>query len=116
MDKIAVLIPCFNEERTIGRLYRMYQPMRFYALLALCLAAVSTVFLIPVLVTYARTGLVPQFPTLIVCGFVYVAAIYSFFTGMILSSTVQKNRQDFEMEFIRCQEAFNAKRETVEQR
>lgn len=95
---------------TIERLFRIYQPRRFYAILALALAALSTAFLVPVLVTYARTGLVPQFPTLIVCGFVYIAALYAFFAGMILSSLVQKNRQDFEIDLIRCRDAHMAKR------
>lgn len=52
---------------------------------------------IPVLVIYFNTGLVPNFPTLIVSGFVALAAIVSLFTGMLLSSIVEKNRQDFEM-------------------
>ena len=33
---------------------------------------------------------------MIVCGFAALAAIISFFSGLILSSMVQKNRQDFE--------------------
>ena len=51
---------------------------------------------------YMATGLVPKFPTLIACGFVMLAAIQSFFTGMILQTVCQKNRQDFEMELQRC--------------
>jgi glycosyltransferase involved in cell wall biosynthesis len=90
--------------KTILRLFRIYKPMAFFSVLAGILAILSTAFLIPVLVTYSMTGLVPNFPTLIVCGFVYMAAIISFFTGMLLSSNVQKNRQDFEMELIRCEE------------
>lgn len=96
--------------RTIGRLFRIYQPMRFYLLLAIFLAAVSTVFLIPVLATYFRTGLVPQFPTLIVCGFVYIAALYSLFAGMILSSIIQKDRQDFELSRLRCHDSLQKKK------
>ena len=91
--------------RTIARLYRLYRPMQFYGLLAACLALLSTAFMIPVLITYGQTGLVPKFPTLIVCGFVYMAAIISFFTGMLLSSIVQKNRQDFEISLIHCRHA-----------
>ena len=45
-----------------------------------------------------QTGEVPNFPTLIVCGFVVMAAIQSLFSGLILSTIKQKNRQDFEIE------------------
>ena len=47
--------------------------------------------------TYLKTGLVPNFPTLIkVSGFVGVGAIQSFFAGLILTTIVEKDRQDFE--------------------
>ena len=99
--------------RTIFRLYRIYKPMGFYLLFATLLAVLSTVFLIPVLATFARTGQVPNFPTLIVCGFVYLAAIISFFSGLLLTSIAQKNRQDFEMLLIRCQEQFQEKEQAM---
>ena len=51
---------------------------------------------IPVFMTYLHTGLVPNFPTLIVSGFIALAALQAFFSGLILSTIVQKNRQDFE--------------------
>lgn len=69
----------------------------------------STCFFVPVFWDYLQTGEVLQFPTLIVCGFVYLAAIISFFAGGILSSIVQKNRQDFELNLIRCDEVYKEK-------
>jgi hypothetical protein len=61
---------------------------------------ISTIFLIPVIGDYISTGLVERFPTLIVCGFVYVAAIQSFFAGLMLSTMKQKNMQDYEMNLV----------------
>ncbi len=81
---------------TIVKLYKDYKPMAFFSLLALLLVIVSTVFLVPVLIDYARTGLVAKFPTLIVCGFVYLAAIQSLFSGLILSNLALANRREFE--------------------
>ena len=83
--------------RTIVRLYRNYKPMHFFGLISVLMFLVSLIMFIPVLITYFNTGLVPNFPTLIVSGFVALAAIVSLFTGMLLSSIVEKNRQDFEM-------------------
>lgn len=81
---------------TIMKLYKDYKPMAFFSLLALLLAVVSTAFLIPVLIDYATTGMVDRFPTLIVCGFVYLAAIQSLFAGLILSNIALTNRRRFE--------------------
>ena len=50
----------------------------------------------PVIIDFINTGLVERFPTLIVCCFVELAAIQSFFAGMILSDMTIKNRRDFE--------------------
>lgn len=87
---------------TIGRLFKNYRPLGFFSLLALALLLISGVFFLPVLAEYLQTGLVSRFPTLIVCGFVALAAIISFFAGMVLDTIQQKNRQDFEMNLHRA--------------
>lgn len=94
---------------TIVRLFRTYKPDKFFGIIAAILVAISVIFFIPILITYTRTGLVPQFPTLIVCGFVMIAAIQSFFSGLILKTIYQKNRQDFEMDLYKVTSEFNEK-------
>ena len=92
---------------TISRLCRTYKPMLFFGMISLMLCCLAAVFFIPVLNDYLKTGLVERFPTLIVCGFTIIAALLSFFSGMILSCIVRKNRQDFEMELHRAQKDHN---------
>lgn len=86
---------------SISKLYRNYKPMNFFGILALVLTVVSAGFFLPVLMEYVSTGLVPKFPTLIVCGFALMAAIQSVFAGLILAAGAQRNRQEFEMNLIR---------------
>ena len=81
---------------TIARLYKNYKPFRFFGMLALLLLVISAAMFVPVLATYIRTGLVPNFPTLIVSGFVALTAIQALFAGLILTTLVEKDRQDFE--------------------
>lgn len=81
---------------TIFRLYKNYKPMRFFGLVSSFLFLLSLMLFIPILVIYLQIGLVPNFPTLIVSGFVMTAAILSLFTGLILTTIVEKNRQEFE--------------------
>lgn len=89
---------------TIFRLYRNYKPIKFFGIITLLLAIISIGFFIPVALIYAETGLVPNFPTLIVCGFTMIAALLSLFTGMVLQTLRQKDRQDFEMNLIHISE------------
>ncbi len=83
--------------RTILRLFRTYRPLRFFSIIFVVLMGLAIGFGIPVFITYFKTGLVPDFPTLIVCGFAVIAAIQSLFCGLLLQTMYQKNRQDFEM-------------------
>ena len=95
-DGIKVLL-------TIAKLFRVYKPLAFFGSIALVLMLLAVGFFIPVLVEFVQTGLVPKFPTLIACGFVGIAAIQSFFTGLLLESIRHKNKQDFEMDLIHIQ-------------
>lgn len=83
--------------RTIFNLYRNYKPMSFFGWLAVILAVIGVAFLIPVLIDYANTGLVERFPTLIVCCFVLLAALLSFFCGLTLYNIERQNRREFEL-------------------
>ena len=97
--------------KTILRLFRTYKPLQFFGMISAVLIVLAAVIFIPILATYAQTGLVPRFPTLIVCGFMVVAAIQSFFGGVILDVNVRKNRQDFEFNY---QTVLYQKRQLIE--
>lgn len=89
-DGIAVL-------KTIGNLWKNYKPLHFFSILSLLLVIVAALVFVPVVfIPYLKTGLVANFPTLIVCGFVVMAALISFFTGLILDSIIKKEKREFE--------------------
>lgn len=90
--------------KTIVKLYRTYKPMGFFGAIAILLGITALINFVPVMKIYLETGLVPKFPTLIVCGFMVVTAVQSFFAGLMLQTMMQKNRQDFEMELQRVYE------------
>ena len=96
-SKLNTFSDGFKVIKTIIRLFKAYKPIWFYGLVALILALISIGFFIPILVIYGETGLVPKFPTLIMCCFVMTVAILSFFSGSILQSLRQKEKQDFEL-------------------
>lgn len=116
VSKLNTYSDGFKVLGTIFHLYRDYRPFGFFSLLALFLGAVSVLFFIPVLMEYMSTGLVMKFPTLIVCGFVMLAAIQSLFSGLILSNLAQKNRRDFEYRYTLVCEKERRQRESGEQK
>lgn len=96
----------FKVLKTIARLYKNYKPRQFFTAVSVILILLAAVFFVPILVTYIKTGLVPQIPTLIVCGFVALSAIQSYFSGLILSTIEQKNKQDFEYRLAKTEDKF----------
>lgn len=116
VSKLNTVIDGLKVLNTIVRLHKNYKPCCFFSAISLLLLLLCFYFFIPVLVTYANTGLVPNFPTLIVCGFTAMAALISYFTGLQLQNGVQKNKQDFEMQRIRAAERQRELRRTQEGR
>jgi len=102
LSKLNTYSDGFKVIRTIIRLYRTYRPLQYFGAIALILFLLAMGFFLPVIAAYLRTGLVDKFPTLIVCGFAVIAGIQSLFTGLLLKTIYQKNRQDFEMDLMRA--------------
>lgn len=94
--------------RMIFRMLRNYKPLLFFTIIAAVLSIAAAIFMVPVLAEYFATGLVLKFPTLIVCGFMVLAAIQSLFTGLLLSVMLSKSQNDFEMRLLT---AYQRKRE-----
>ena len=81
---------------TIFRLYKNYKPMYFFGWLSAILFVLTVILFVPVFIEYTQTGLVPRFPTLIVSGFIGLGGVLSLFTGLILTTLAEKDRQEFE--------------------
>ena len=101
----------FKVLKTIGKLFKNYKPLAFFGTISAILMALAVIFFAPIFATYLRIGKVPNFPTLVVCGFAVLAAMQSLFAGMILQNIVQKNRQDFEMELHRIEDIYKKRKE-----
>ena len=86
----------FKVLRTIIRMLRNYRPLRFFGFMSLFMMLLALILFVPVFGEYLATGLVPRIPTLIVSGFLVIAALISLFSGLILHMIAQKDKRDFE--------------------
>ena len=78
---------------TIFRLFRDYKPLVFFSWISSFLILASLLILLPVFIEYLQTGLVPRFPTLIVCGFIILFAMLLWMCGLILQVLLIRHRQ-----------------------
>lgn len=81
---------------TIGTLFRDTKPYLFFSIISFILFAVGTVIFVPILLNYFDTGLVYRYPTLIMISGLWIIAIISFFSGVILQVLKKQHRHNFE--------------------
>jgi len=79
--------------KTILHLFRIERPVLFYGGFGLFLAVVALTISIPLLITFAQTGLVPRFPTAILATGLMILAFMSFMCGLILDTVVRGRRE-----------------------
>jgi glycosyltransferase involved in cell wall biosynthesis len=77
----------------IARLVKDERPLHFFGLSGLSLIVVAMLLSIPLLVTYLETGLVPRFPTAILCAALVIVGVLSTFAGLILDMTTKTRRE-----------------------
>ena len=78
-------------------LFIHFKPLLFFSILASVLFLAGAIGMIPVFVEYFATGLVPRFPTLIVCGFVILLSLLLLVCGLILEVANTRHKQLMEV-------------------
>jgi len=70
--------------RTICKLFISERPLQFFTILAAALAVGAIALVIPLLVTYLHTGLVPRLPTAVLATGAMLAAMLSMVCGVVM--------------------------------
>lgn len=97
--------------KTIITLYKNYKPFSFFLWISLICGIIGTAFLVPVLIDYVNSGLVPKMPSFVASVFFYMCMVQSFFGGMILQTTINNARREFEIKLNEFEDRKNSKLE-----
>ena len=101
VSKLNTFKDGFKVIKTILNLFKNYKPLKFFSFLSLTLIIITASLFFPLVwIPYLKTGLVYKFPTLIACGFMFMAALMSFFSGLILDSIMQKEKREFRLKLL----------------
>jgi len=104
-SKLSIFSDGYRVIWTIINLFKDYKPLQFFSFVALILLIIDACIFIPaVWIPCEASHLVERFPTLIVCGFIAMAALLSFFIGIILDFIVKKERREFEFRLMQMME------------
>ena len=77
----------------ICRLFVCERPLAFFGIVAALLVAVAVVLAVPLFREFMAVGLVPRFPTAILCASLMICAALSFLAGLILDNVVRGRRE-----------------------
>lgn len=80
---------------TIFHMIREYKPLPFFGCVGLILGLIGGFLSIPVVFEFWKTGLVPRFPTLIICVLLVILAFLLIVTGIILDVFAEQDRKKF---------------------
>ena len=92
-SKLNTFSDGFKVIKTAFSLFVHFKPLLFFSILACILFLAGTIGMIPVFVEYFLTGLVPRFPTLIVCGFTILLSLLLLVCGLILEVGNTRHKQ-----------------------
>ena len=109
VSKLNTYTDGFKVIKTIMTLYKNYRPLSFFSWITAILFLIGLGFLIPVLIDYIQTGLVPKMPSFIASIFFFICGIQSFFGGLILQTIIKRDKQDFEIKLNEYSDKFKEK-------
>ena len=92
-SKLSTLADGWRVLKTVFRLFRDYRPLLFFSYLSMLLLVLAVIMFVPVYMEYLKTGLVPRFPTLIVCGFTALIGVLLWLCGLVLEVMMSRHRR-----------------------
>ena len=103
-SKLSTFSDGYKVLKMIMSLFKDYKPMALFGWIALIFVVLGLVAGVPVVVDFARTGLVDRLPTAILAVALVGSGLLSLVCGLILDTVVKGNRQQYELAVIEAYE------------
>ena len=100
VSKLSTFRDGFRILWTIIVLVKEERPMQFFSLLALTIATIATLLMIPIVSTYIHTGLVPRLPTAVLAMGLMILAFLSLTCGLVLDTVTRGRREMKRMRYL----------------
>ncbi len=92
-SKLATLKDGARIATVIALLYKNERPLLFFGVMALALALGAALVGVPVIVTFAETGLVPRLPSAVLATGLTLMSALAFVTGLVLDTVTRGRRE-----------------------
>ena len=99
-SKLSTFSDGFKVLRMIMSLFKDYRPMALFSWLALIFVVLGLIVGIPVIAEFARTGLVPRLPSVVLAVGLVFTGLLSLASGLILDTVVKGTRKEYELQVL----------------
>jgi hypothetical protein len=100
ISKLSTFKDGFRILWTIIVLVKEERPMQFFSLLAIVLAIFSTILIVPIVISFFETGLVPRLPTAVLSMGLMILAFLALTCGLILDTVTRGRREMKRMRYL----------------
>ena len=100
-SKLRTFSDGFRILGTMLGLLRQEKPAHFFGISGAVVALVAVLLALPLIHTYLETGLVPRFPTAILCTGLMIVALLTFCCGLILDSVARSRMEARRLAYLR---------------
>lgn len=100
VSKLSTFKDAFRILWTIIVLVKEERPMQFFTLLAVFLGCMAATLMVPIIMVFLETGLVPRFPTLIFATGLVIVGFLSLTCGLVLDTVTRGRREMKRMRYL----------------
>jgi glycosyltransferase involved in cell wall biosynthesis len=93
VSKLSTFRDGFRILFMIGKLVKEERPLEFFSIAAGVLALIALVLIVPIIVTFLETGLVPRLPTAVLSMGLMILAFLAVASGLILDTVTRGRRE-----------------------
>ena len=104
-SKLSTFSDGWKVLKTIMSLFKDYRPLALFSWVALLFVILGFIVGVPVIAEFARTGLVPRLPSVILAVGLVFTGLLSLSCGLILDTEVKGNRKQYELSVLQVYRA-----------
>ena len=93
--------------KTIIKMFKDYQPFKFFGIIALIFFLVGILIGLPVLIEFFRTSYITKVPSAILATGVMILSMLGLQWGIILDTITRQNRENYELNLLRYEQIEN---------
>ncbi len=93
--------------KTIIKMFKDYQPFKFFGIIALIFFLVGILIGLPVLIEFFKTSYITKVPSAILATGVMILSMLALQCGIILDTITRQNRENYELNLLRYEQIEN---------